>query len=139
MKNPQRHRPLRFFGEPERFDQRDFRAAAGAVAGNRPRPKIGNRRRAVVVFGVELAQFGFGLFFDPIAPIAHRLREAVKRARLPVGVRHGQLGAAIFRNIFQHDFVEQDRHRVQIRGEGVRADAQGFERNRAAARERVNH
>ena len=43
-----------FVGEPEGSHERHFRAAARAFTLNRPRPEIGDGRRAVRVPGIEL-------------------------------------------------------------------------------------
>ena len=87
---------LGFLGEPEGADERNFRATAGAFALDRPRPEIGDWRRAVRVLWIEFGQFFFGLAFDPFAPFADFIDEAL----------------AVFGNIFESDFVEQDRHGI---------------------------
>ena len=95
---------------------------SGAFALNRPRPEIGDGRRAVRVLGIELGQFLLGFALDPLAPFADFIGEAL----------------AVFGDVFEDDLVEQDRHGIEVAGKSVRAHAQGFERNRAAAGKRVN-
>ena len=41
-------------------------------------------------------------------------------------------------DVLQHDLVEQHGHGVEVAGEGVGADAESFERDRAAAGERID-
>ena len=89
---------------------------------NRPRPEIGNGRRAVRVLGIELGQFLLRFALDPLAPFADLIRET-----LP-----------ILRNVLKNDFVKQNRNWVQVAGVGVGAYTQCFERNGAAAGERID-
>ena len=89
---------------------------------NRPRPEIGDRRRAVRVLGIELGQFLLGFALDPLAPFADFVGEAL----------------AVFRDVFENDFVEQHGDWIEVAGEGVRAHAQGFERDGAAAGKRIH-
>ena len=74
------------------------------------------------VLGVELGQFLLGLLLDPLAPFADFIGEAL----------------AVFGDVFEDDLVEQDGHGVEVAGKGVRAHAQGFERDGAAAGKRVH-
>ena len=69
------------------------------------------------VLGIELGQFLLGFALDPLAPFADFIGEAL----------------AIFGDVFEDDLVEQHRHGIEVAGKGVRAHAQGFERNGAAA------
>jgi hypothetical protein len=110
------------FSEPLRADERHFRAASGAFALNRPCPEIGDGRRAVHVLRIELGQFLFGFLLNPFAPFADFIDEAL----------------AVFGDIFEDDLVEQYGHGIEITGKGVRAHPQGFERDGAAAGERVH-
>ena len=66
-------------------------SAAGAFALNRPRPEIGDGRRAVGVLGIELGQFLLGFALDPLAPFADFIGEAL----------------AVFGDVFEDDLVEQ--------------------------------
>ena len=118
----QGHGAVGLLGQPERADERDFRAAAGAFALDGARPEVGDGRRAVGVFGVELGQFLLGLLLDPLAPFADFIGEAL----------------AVLGDVFEDDLVEQDGHGVEVAGKGVRAHAQGFERDGAAAGKRVH-
>jgi len=43
------------------------------------------------------------------------------------------------RDILEHHLEDQARHRVEVAGEGLAADAQSFEGNRAATGERIDH
>ena len=88
----QGHGAVGFLGEPEGTDERHFRPAAGAFALNRPRPEVSDGRRAVRVLGIELGQFLFGFALDPLAPFADFIGEPL----------------AIFRDVFEDDFVEQN-------------------------------
>ena len=118
----QRDGAVGFLRKPEGADEWHFRAAAGAFALNRPRPEIGDGRRAVRVLGIELGQFLLGFALDPVAPFADFIGEAL----------------AVFGDVFEDDLVEQHRHGIEVAGKGVRAHAQGFERNGAAAAKRVH-
>ena len=89
---------------------------------DRPRPEVGDGRRAVRVLGIELGQFLLGLALDPLAPFADFIGEAL----------------AVLGDVFEDDLVEQHGHGVEVAGKGVRAHAQGFERNGAAAGKRVD-
>ena len=108
---------IRFVCQPQRTHQRHFCATTRPFAHHCARPQISNRRRSVRVFGIELGQFFFGFLFDPRAPLAHFVGELL----------------AVFRDVFEYDFVEQYGNRIEIAGEGICAYAQGFERNGSAA------
>ena len=74
------------------------------------------------VFGVELGQFLLGFLPYPLAPFADFIGEAL----------------AVFGDVFEDDLVEQDGDGIEVAGKGVRAHAQRFERDGAAAAKRVN-
>jgi len=86
------------------------------------RPEVGNGRRAVWVFWVELGQFLLGFPFNPVAPFADFISETL----------------AILWDVFEDDFVEQDGNGIEVAGEGIGAHAKGFERDGAAAGKGVN-
>lgn len=109
-------------GQPERADQWDFRAAAGAFALDGARPEVGDGRRAVGVRRVELGQFLLRFVLDPVTPCADLIGEAL----------------TVLRDVFEHDLVEQDGDGIEVARKGIRAHAQGFERDGAAAGERVD-
>src|SRR6266511_785048 len=101
---------MRLLAKPERSYDRDFCTTSWTFTANCPRPEIGDRRRAIRVFGIEIGQFPLGFALNPLAPIADFIGEA-----LP-----------ILRDVFENDLVEQDGDWVEVAGEGVRAHAQGF-------------
>lgn len=113
------------------------------------RPSIGDGRYTVRVFWIKLRQFFFHLLFDLVAPVTNRYGKTINfdGERLTMdgvfGLRsivhgHGDFYIPILRDIFEHLFVEQNSNRIQVTGKSVRANAQGFERDRAATCERVN-
>ena len=118
----QRHRSAAFLRQPQRPHQRNFRPAAGSFAADGPRPQVRNRRRAVGILRIKLGQLLLGLLLDPLAPLADLVRELL----------------TVLRDVLQHHLVEQHGDGVEIAGEGVSADAEGFERNAAAAGERID-
>jgi hypothetical protein len=118
----QRGHPPRLLGKPQPAHQRYLHPASRPLASDRPRPEIGNRCRSIRVLRIELGQFLFRFLLDPGAPLAHLVGQAL----------------AVLGDVFEDDLVEQNRNRVQVAGEGVSPNAQGFQRNRAAAGEGVH-
>ena len=109
--------------QPQRPQQRDLRPAVRGLAAHRASPQVGDGRAPVRVRGVEVGQLPFCGLLDLAADPA----QLVGQPRAVAG------------DVLQHHLEDQAGHRVQVAGEGLAAQPQGLQRDRAAARERVHH
>ncbi len=70
-----------------------------------------------------MSQFLFCFLLDPGTPFTNFISKTL----------------TVLGDVFQHHLVEQDRNRVEVAGEGVRSNTQGFQRDRSATGEGVEY
>ena len=90
---------------------------------NSSRPEICDGNGAVGIFGIERREFYFGLFFDLFTELSELL---------------GEFGSAL-RDFLQHRAENEACDGVEIAGESVTSDSEGFQRNTSATSERVGN
>jgi len=117
------HRAVGLPGQPQRTHERYLGPAARPLAGDGPGPEVGYRRSPIRVLRIKPAQLLFRLRPYPLAGAPHLIRQLL----------------AIAGDVLQDNFVEQHRHRVQVAGEGIGTDAQGFQGYRASPGEGIDH
>ena len=86
------------------------------------RPEIGDWRRAIYILGIKLSELLSGFALYPLSQFADFVGKTL----------------AVFRNVFEDDFVQQHWHGIKVARKGVGADTERFQRNRATAGKRID-
>ena len=88
--------------------------------------------------GIELGKLFFRPCLYPVAPVTHGRCEAVEYDLIAVSILHPEWLFSILRDELKHYFIEKHSQGVEVAGKGIRAHAEGFQRNRPAAGKRVH-
>src|SRR5262249_44496229 len=123
--DPRLQRPsaVRLLAQPERAHQRDFCAAVRRLALHRACPEVGDGRRTVGIWRVQLGEFLFRLPLDLRSDAAQVCSEL----------------QPVVRDVLKQYLEDKIGDGVQVTGKRLAAEPQGCEGNRSTTSKGVHH
>ena len=85
-----------------------------------------------------MREFLFRRRFHLLADVPQRIGEAVNDNFFALVVRQFELGVAVARDVFEQRLENEAGDGIEVAGKGFATESQGFQRDGAAARERVD-